>query len=249
MWETGTDMSNKWSVAALWIVLLGVDAAPVPAAPDLAEDRCESLLRECEARSQETLSSRRAGLWDALRELERACVLSETDPRVAAKAAFLYLSLPEYSSLESELKVLAEVEAKLLGVEGGEDVLAATLDWKAGALEGLGREEEALAAFGAALQIRQERFGRGSAEEAKALLHLGQHYSQRAETTKSPSDLQHALEYGESAVRSLWQANGEKDSETKEMLMQFEALLKSLGMKEADVERLTERYRHPAQME
>lgn len=249
MWGTGTDMKNKWSLAVLWVVLSGIDAAPVHALLDQVEGRCESLLRECEARSQETLSSRRVGLWDALRELEAACASPDADPREAAKAAFLYLSLPEYSSLESELKVLAQVEVRLQGIEGGDDLLAATLDWKAGTLEGLGREEEALEAFEEALQFRRDQFGSGSAEEAKALLHLGQHYSKRAEKTKSPSDLQRAMEYGDSAMRSVWQANGEKDPETREMLMQFEALLQSLGKKEADVARLTERYLHPPQME
>jgi hypothetical protein len=242
-------MDTEVTCKGVVTTLLGTWAAsqaltvPAQAVGGRAGHRCESLLRQCEAKSQETLLAKRVGLWEELRALKAACDLPEADPRVAAKAAFLYLSLPEYSSLESELEILEALEARLQGVEGGEGVLAATMDWRAGTLEGLGREEESLAAFENALQFSQERFGRGSAEEGKALVHLGQHYAKRAEKSGNPSDSQRARDYGDSAVRSLWQAKGPKDPNTLEMMMQFEALLSDLGMSEAEVAKWTERYR------
>jgi hypothetical protein len=198
-------------LAVPWWLLHGTAAVVAAGAEaERAVELCASRLREGRELSQETLRSRRVGLWEALRKLEVACDRPEVDPRLAAEAAWLYFNLPEYSSLESELAVLEKLETRLEGVAGGEAARLGCFERRAAALEGLGQDKEALAAFESALSFARGSMGAGSVEEAKALLHLGQLYSNRFARSMDAGDRARAVEFGNEAVQTLWKSRGEK---------------------------------------
>jgi hypothetical protein len=206
---------------------------------------CSEQLLESTALAQETLLRNRVGLTESLRSLRDSCETEEASARDAAQAAFLYLTLPEFTSPESQLRVLELVEERLRSEPNVDSILVDVLDRKGGVLFSMGRLEHSLEAFEVAREERSARFGEGSFEESMGYISLAQYYSSLAEKRDPEENRRQAIELGEEAMNGIWRARGENDRQTKEILVQFKALLESVGVPKEEAAGIVKKYNLP----
>lgn len=209
------------------------------------EPDCAQLTHECRELAQKKGVEDRAGLWDRLRELQKACEDPNVSPRLAAAATSLYFMLPEFRAWEDRLEVLYRLEKRLKESGSPTPELIDVLDSLAATLALSDREEEGRDSLLESLELRRVLYGSESAEAASGLLFLGQFYANWSEKAAPAANRKKAIAYGEDAMEVLWTARGEKDPQLKELMLQFNALLDLLGLDGAEKEKLLRKYRTP----
>ncbi len=204
---------------------------------------CSELIRVCQELAHKKQTEERAGLWERLRDLRKACDEPDVSPELAASAASLYFMLPEYSSWNDRLEVLHGLELRLREPGSSVQALIDVVESTSATLALAGREEEARDDLLEALELRRARYGAESSEAATGLLYLGQFYANWSEKDSPSVNRKKAIAYGQDAVELLWVSRGEKDPEVKKLIVNFDALLDHLGLERAEKERLINKYK------